>query len=50
MAKDELLALAERLEDYTPTMNPDVVICTRRTIDQAAAALRAQAQEANDAE
>lgn len=47
-SRDEILALAARLEDYGLTLEQNVVICDRRTVDEAAAALRAHAAKDND--
>ncbi len=43
--KATLLALAERLADYQPCLDPGTAICDRRIVDEAVAALRTQAQD-----
>lgn len=42
---EELMALVERLEDYGLTLDPGVIICDRRVIDEAIAALKSLAEK-----
>jgi hypothetical protein len=46
MTRAELLALADRLDDYTVWFS--MVVCDRHTVDEAVAALRALAEGMND--
>lgn len=48
MNKAEILELAEKLADYTPTMSPEVCICDRRVIDEAIEEIRAIASTMED--
>jgi RNase P/RNase MRP subunit POP5 len=43
MTETELRGIADRLSDYTPCLDPGVATCDRRAVDEAVAALRAQA-------
>lgn len=48
MTRAEILALADRLTDYQPTLSVEQVLCDRDAVDEAVACLSAIAEGMKD--